>query len=309
MKLSASEVIKNLRSEMGLSQEQFAERTNISIRQLSRIENNQADIHVLELANIMNVFDKPMSALSSYILDSKDYQQYSIYLDAIKHRSFWRWEEFYEAMAKLEDGPKKNHPHLALLVAGVKAKQNHIKRNAQGAVRYCAEDLADSLEAISITIKDFDENKVADDMLTAHEVYEINNISSALADIGEYERAINIAQRLLSNKGIYNSGLYIRCQCVMLRIYIRAGMYNEAVVEGFKAISYAIKENHLIFVGSILGDLADCYKAMGEDASLYQVWALRAYHCIEFYGNERDIGIMRQSLNNYYHVAVDYMPD
>jgi len=53
MKLQASKIIKNLRNELGLSQEEFAEKINKSPRQLSRIENNKADIHILELVDIL----------------------------------------------------------------------------------------------------------------------------------------------------------------------------------------------------------------------------------------------------------------
>ena len=55
--IKAGKFIKELRTKKNLSQRKFAQLTNISYRQIQRIENSQSDITLNKLNNILGNFE------------------------------------------------------------------------------------------------------------------------------------------------------------------------------------------------------------------------------------------------------------
>ena len=321
MKLSASEIIKNLRSELGLSQEEFAERINKSTRQLSRIENDHADIHILdivsilELVDIMQRFGRPMSDLSSLALKSNGYHWYTVFRKALAHLAAYEWDDFDITMAELEADWKKDHPYIGVIKAFSHVRRREYKRRTGAVQTFNTEDLADLVAAISISIDGFDEKNVADYLLVGHEIYLLADMARALKDTGEYERAKSLCQRLLNNKSLtvrLKTGdfpMYWYVMGVSVDVSRATGVLNDVMVENLNLINTYIKANSLTNLGRHFWNLVNDYNNMGEDVSICRLWAMRAYSWAEFRGFKDHIDIIRQEMKEKYNIDTNYMPD
>ena len=277
MKLKASEIIKNLRNELKLSQEDFAELINKSTRQLSRIENDKADLHILDIVDIMIKCGKTTSDLSSLVLESKDYSLFRQFTNATRAYTNARdWERFDEAIAQLGERYGKDHPFIGLLKA--RAEQHaddHMEINKAVALY---------TDALPKSIEGFSEENVENYLLRGFDLFFIGEMAELMRLAGDTDKALQICQALLNNKSLKsqqknNGGTYYPYLTYQyLNACLAAGMYNEALTEATKLHSYLIQNNQLLYISHCLRIMAESYFALGEDASMYKLSSLRAYH-------------------------------
>ncbi|MCL2363755.1 MAG: helix-turn-helix domain-containing protein [Defluviitaleaceae bacterium] len=318
MKLQANEIIKNLRTEWGLSQEEFAEKIKKSARQLSRIENGQADVHILELVDIMQKYGRPgqTNDLSSLALKSNSYRWYAVFRKALYALMTYDWAGVDAAITELEAGWKKDYPYIAMIKAYAQIRQREYMRRAPGsAEQYDKEDIKDLTAAISITHPGFDERKAGSYPLVGHEFYLLSDMALAIKQQGELDRAKNLYDALLSNKGLIarasddNFQIDFYVQGGKMSIQRAMGNYNDVVVEGLNMINGFVKKDALINLGTRLSYLVYDYDSAGEDASILRLWALRAYSWAEFRGFANHIENMRVFLAEKCGSDVNWMPD
>ena len=277
MKLKASEIVKNLRNELNLSQEEFAELINKSTRQLSRIENDKADLHILDIVDIMIKCGKTTSDLSSLVLESNDYTLFRQFANATKAYTNARdWERFDEAITQLEERYGKDHPFIGLLKARFEQHaDDHMEINKAVALY---------TDAVPKSIEGFSEKNIENYLLRGYDLFFISEMTELMRLAGDTDKAIQIGQALLNNKSLksqlINSGSFTYPYIVYtyLNACLSAGMYNETLAEATKLHNYLIQNNQLLYISHCLRIMAECYYALGEDASMYKLSCLRAYH-------------------------------
>jgi len=310
MTITGGELVRSLRKKLNLSQEKFAEEVSISTRQLSRIETGQADISILDILDMMEVFNMPMADLKMLYLESQELYWYRILSDAYKYRQNRDAAAFYETFSILEGSPLWDSPYVQQIHAFVKLREAELLKTLElesfnDPSRFNKDDVQRWQDTISITIKDFDYEKVSEYLLTRDEVYTISGLCDALSCVGAHEKAISLAQSLINNKSVKarfamdsSDYLYAYAMFDLTHAYWMAGMYNEAFDMATKALRHCINENLLSSMCYINRQFAEASKMLGEEESLYMPYFMRAYHLAVLTQNTHEIITIRKKVKD-----------
>ena len=311
MKAVSGVLIKELRQELNLSQELFAEKVAISTRHLSRIENNKVDIDVFYFINIMNIFEKSMADFWLLFLDSNEYRRYEMYDHLLYSFSKENWADFNTTISELKEDSMLDSPHIKQILAYAEIIKAETSRGSS-LQDFNAYDLEKMYNAIKITIPDFEEENVSEYLLTQNEIYLIGDICDALAGLKQHKRAIKLAKALSKNKSIKarlseDKGDYGYIYAVgsLIACYESAKMYNEALDEAIKLHKYCVKENELTSIDVYLESIASSYKSLGEEESFYKSYLIRSYHWAVLRGYERNIAYIERAAKEKYHVSLE----
>ena len=327
MKTINGEVVKSLREALSLTQEEFAEEIAVSVRTLYRIENNKSHVDVFQYMDMLSIFEKPLEDFFLLFLDNKAYQVYKEFREYYnRYVRNYQFAEFLDNMAKLKDSAFINSPYIQQILAFAEnGKKTYLrKKNAEvhqeAHSHFNLEDLQELTEALSITMKHFDESKVADYLLTAFEVDLINNIIIALSNVKEHESAVSLAKELIGNKTLIATKLMnkydilsMSAQEVLGYSYYQAKMYHDALDVFLKCYRDRLKTNSLNFVVILLPVIAECYKHIGEEEFFYKSLMVRAYYCSILHGYDHFIDELKQSTREIFNAEledwIEYMPD
>jgi len=303
-------LVKNLRESLHLSQEEFAEKISVSVSTLHRIEKNETHLDVFHFMDIMHTFDKSVDDFFLLFLDSNQYLEYKKY---IGHETLFTHKRLdgLPKNIKLRDNSLVESPHAQLLVAYSKILDTVFYRESNPEV-FTAQDLDNLYKAINITINGFNEQMVAGYLLTAVEIYVICDISKALSDTKQHERATNLAKALLSNKTIkaraeIDSSDYanIYVYANLIRRYSAAEMHSEALSYALNLPTHCIKENRLHGMDTFLSLLAECYKSAGEDELHYKSHFIRGYYLTALKGMDYSISAYRKDAKEIFNVELE----
>ena len=102
MKTNSADIIKSMRKEMGLSQEEMAEQLFISVRQLARIESGEAGMDVWQFITTLELLGSPTEDFWLLYLDSGEYAGYRDYKRLKRQISNDDWSEVKNAIADIE---------------------------------------------------------------------------------------------------------------------------------------------------------------------------------------------------------------
>jgi len=279
------ELIKNLREELELSQEDFAEKISVSISTLYRMENNKSEIDVFQYMDILRMCDRNINDYFLLFWDSKEHQEYRQFMGNVTdYCNQQRFGEFVEIMKTLKDNDLINDPTVQQIIKYAEIRQTVSNRGDNE--WFNPQDLDEWYNAIAITKKDFDEEKVAGYLLNTCEVNVISALSMALSYAGQHEKAILLATNLVNNKSIkmrfqVNSSDYINnaTQMFFIAAYENAKMYSDALHFAQNLIARCISTKSFISIDTVLGRAATNYKRTGEDELLYKTYFIRAYCC------------------------------
>ena len=313
--ISSGEIIRNLRSELSLNQDDFAAKINRSTRWLSRVESNAADVHIIELVDIMAKFGKSMHDVSVFVLPNKERHLFEMYTNCIKCIRMYEWDEAVTIAAHLRENAVKPI-HTSFVDFHVAYSETHQKmhlRNPQFE-EYNAEDFADMHRAMSAILGDFNEEDVEDYLLTFYEAYLLCNMSYALFVMGEPERSIELAKKVVNNKSIqarknYNGVelLYLRVVHSLLDSYVDNGMYKDALAEAVKLQQDMIDANSLRNIPNCLNLISAAYAGLGEYEDIFKAYVIRAYHWAVLRGVQMNIDFFRNKCEQY-GFDINYMP-
>jgi len=283
MKTINGELVKNLREELNLSQEDFADKIAVSVRTLYRIENNKTNFDVFQYIDILRIFNKSVEDYFLLFWDSKEHQEYVQYRE--KRKSFIQNEygKFLDSMA--ETTGVMDDPYVQQVMAFAKIHKTVQDRGDN--IHFNPDDLDDWYNAIAITIKDFDEEKVAEYLLVIVETYIIAGIARVLSNTGHHERAIKLINALENNKTIKIKSKTLNIldreiayvQATSIKVYKAAGMHEEFLGQAQKLIRHRINTGNTMSIDAPLMDSAIAYKNMGEDEFMYKTYFIRAYYC------------------------------
>ena len=309
MKKISGKLIKKLRDELNLSQEQFAEKINISTRQLSRLENEQAKTDIFHFLEILKIFNQPPTTVQSLLFESQSMAEFENYKKLTGVFAINDWATFNELTLALEGNSLMKSPYIKQLLAYAEILQAEQARKTPTA-DFNKEDFEKLHQVMCMTINYFDEEKVADYLLTPHEVYLIGDMCTALLNAGEDQRAIRLAKALVKNRNTQpdssgNNYLYTYATTVLSECYYKTNRVSELLVEMTALYNYCIKEKIFNNISTILEAIANCYKLLGEEEAMYKPYLVRSYHWAKLRRNQRDVEGIKLYAKEKYDIILE----
>ena len=298
MKTNNADIVRSIRNEMGLSQDEMAAQLFISVRQLARIESGEAGIDVWQFITMMELLGAPSEDFWLLYLDSGEYAAYTEFRN-LKRRVFYDdpigSATIIEAMEKLVSF---QHPLV---------KQYALHWKAYINTTISLEDKMNALlDTMRISKPHFDESKVSEYRMTFNEFSIALCMAECMEAMGECDRAITMLQAIIGNhekartsemdKALIIPSLYF----VLSRILRTAGRIKEALSACDYAIEISRNYNNYRHIPQMLFCLADCYYKLGEEEHIYKTHIVRAYHSAYAIGrNEIATTIKEEALKNY----------
>jgi len=276
MKTNSAEIIKSMRKEMGLSQEEMAEQLFISVRQLARIESGEAGMDVWQFITTLELLGTPSEDFWLLYLDSAEYASYRDYKRLKRQLSKGDWSEAKDIIADIEKSPLVKQPIVKQFVLYVKTALD-MKEPSN-------ETMDDFLKAMRMSKPNFDESKISEYRMSYNEISIALDMAACLSVFKEYDRAIILVQSMLD--GRENSkvseedkaALFPSLFYALASLLRSAGKYKEALGACEKAVEACREYNNLKRIPEMLFCMADCYHKLGEEEHIYKTHLVRSYH-------------------------------
>lgn len=298
MKSNSADIVKSLRKEMGLSQDEMAEQLFISVRQMARIESGEAGIDVWQFITMMELLGVPSEDFWLLYLDSGEYTAYREY-KRLKRQVFYDGpSEGKLLIDAMENSLIFNHPLVKQFVSHWKT-YNDPNMSPSDKIAALYDDMR-------MSKRNFDEYKTSEYRMTYNELSIALCMAECMEAMGEYDRAIAMLQAMIENrekarvseedKATIITSLYF----VLSRILKSAGRYKEALKACDNAIEICRSYNNFRHIPQMLFCMADCYYKLGEEEHIYKTHIVRAYHAAYAIGrNELAVKIKQDALKNY----------
>jgi len=283
MRIKKGELIKKMRKDMGMSQEELAEILHMSPRHLSRIETGEKDIDFWQIMSLLEVLGMPTEDLWLLYLDLHEYEDYRKYKDLKRLLRDKKLKEAKDALAELEQGLLSKQPFIMQFIALAKIETDTAISNEQA-----VEEL---YQAIRKYKPNFDINKISEYRLNYNEIYIITSIANKLNAQGKVREAVAITQDLMTNRQNMNASdedIANTLPVLMFNLSTmlgRLGEYKESFKYCTRAYEISKEYNNLRIIPGILYNMASCYRLLGEEVQIYKTHLVRAYHCANAHGD------------------------
>ena len=302
MKTNSAEIIKAMRKEMGLSQEEMAEQLFISVRQLARIESGEAGMDVWQFITTLELLGAPTEDFWLLYLDSGEYASYRDYKRLKRQLSNGDWSEVKTIIADIEKNLLIKQPVVKQFVAHLNAVTGSTKLSIE---------MMDALHKAMIMSKPhFEEEKISEYRMTYNEISIALSMAQCLAALGEHDRAVAMVQSIINSresakvseedKAVLFPELYFS----LSRILWNIGKHKEALRTCENAIDISREYNNLRRVPEILFCIADCHYKLGEEEHIYKTHLVRAYHVAYGIGRNDFAAVIKKDALKYHNVIL-----
>ena len=273
---AGNELMKMVREKLKLNQAQMGEHLHMTQRTVSRIETGKRDLGVWEYFSLMQMAGMPTEDLSPLILESRELKDYNAYRELKKLLMDARFSEAKAILPKFERDLISEQPFILQFVAFAKI--------------YIDEEMPHELAidglygALSMSVKSFDENRLAEYRFTYNEICILTGIAMRLEFLGKLDCAITLYKALVNSRGNAlateedKAALYPALMFNLSTLLGKSGKYKEALSYCKDAHGISIKYNKLQLVPRILHNMASCYRLIGEEEQIYKTHFIRAYH-------------------------------
>ena len=302
MKINSAEIIKTMRKEMGLNQEELAEQLFISVRQLARIESGEARVDMWQLLSTLELLGNPTEDYWLLYLDSDEYSSYKDYKRLKRKLTSDDWSDVKSIIADIEKGPLIKQPVIQQFVSYMKTVDETCMKSDEA--------LGELLKAMHMSKPNFEEDKISEYRMTYNEMLIALGMAESLAVSGEHSRAIAMVQSMINSrenarvseedKAILLPSLYY----VLALVLKMAGKYKEALNACDNAVEICREYNNLRKIPEMLFCMADCYHKMGEEEHVYKTHLVRAYHVAYGIGRNKAAATIKADALKHYGVTI-----
>ena len=319
MKIEVGERIKTLRDEMQMSQEAFAEKISVSVRQLSRIENNQASIDMLHFIYIMQVCEKPLDDFWALHFGSKEYSQYKAYMDIRGFLAKTQFDSFDNDIDKLNNSSILLDVYAKQLIMRREVREIMLTASARGNPKevFLDEKLFDKLyAAINLTISNFNEKNVSEYLLTQMEINLLGDMSSVLMYIGENERATDLMRSMCDNRSVRmlienqeERGNYFEYVRQLIDSDMNVGQYRKSISNAIRLHEDVMEyeEQDISLFCAALEIITKSYKLSGADRSVYMPYLKSFYHWVALIRYPLYLEYVENEIKNFYEMDLEEM--
>ncbi|MCL2499255.1 MAG: helix-turn-helix domain-containing protein [Defluviitaleaceae bacterium] len=302
MKINSAEIIKTMRKEMGLSQEELAEQLFISVRQLARIECGEATMDIWQFISTLELMGHPTEDYWLLYLNSDEYGSYRDYKRLKRQLNNGDLTEIKEVVDAIEKGPLIKQPIIRQFITYVNAVIGKTEPSAQ---------IIDALlTAMRMSKPHFEEKMISEYRMTYNEMSITITMAECLSGMEEHDRCISMVQSMINSrenarvsdedKTILFPSLYF----ALSRMLKRAGKLKEALRACDIAVDICREYNNLKNIPDMLFHMADCYHKLGEEEHIYKTHLVRAYHAAYAMGKVKIAAIIKEDALKYFNVTV-----
>ena len=228
MKYKGGSIIKNLRSNMGISQEELAKRLHISQRELSRVESGKKELDWLEFILAFGALGHFSDNFWIMYLDYEEFTDYLQYQSIRKHFANNRLAEARDEFSKFRESQLAKHDFMRqfTMACGFILGAMDDDRRMQGLY-----------DALNISIFGFDVTKIESYGFNYNEIIIVNELALVHSRLGNAEIAIDMLQGIAV--GLESKRLRISHQekemifpaplVNLFRLLVQTNRYDEAV--------------------------------------------------------------------------------
>jgi len=283
MKQVNGSIVRDLRKKMGLTQEAFAEKVNVSVRNLFRIETNKAHVDMFQYINMLKIFDQPTDDLSLLFLESVEWDAYKKYItckECIKNNDKAGFEE---ALAQLKKCKIYEQPYIYQDIETTRIVAHYwVKGDDRRDDDYNA-----LIAVMKQTIKDFKEENITNYIFAPTEINILDALIISAVQMDNVDHAIELTSNILKNKYLpLITPMYINFVVKHASFYIHKGKYQEALQSFNNIMENFAMDLPFGNLYPFLIDYALVYKLMGAPSSTYEPLLLQGYYLAHLYFGE-----------------------
>ena len=291
--MSTGKALKKIRLKIGISQDELAEKLNTTTKEISHIESGDADMDGWQFVSALELLGQPTD--SFWFLDL-DYEEFEIAQKYDRLKILLSYEKFDEArdiLLELEKSKLSKRPFIKQFIAHVKIIINKDIPHEKA--------MDELFAAIRMSIPDFDENKIAEYDMNYNELYISTSIANILDKIGERDRSIALAEKLIENKENFCFRISEKDEAALLTLLMKnlstslrkKGKIQESLKISDEALRISRESQHYKYIPLLLHNVAHCQKALGEDEEIYKQNLTTAYYCSRSMDDDEDTTMIK----------------
>lgn len=283
MQLNSGEIIKKIRVDLKLSQEEMATRLFIEQKRISRIETGKVKVDIWQLMQMLELLGYPSEDFWLLYLDSEEYEGYRTY--RLLKRQLWErdFDKANVTMNNITQRPLAKQPFIAqfLELAKVMLEEKLSHKDA----------IEELFKAIKLSIPTFDVSKIHEYRLTYNEIYILIEMAGNYSKMEDKDSAICITQAIIESRENSRTSEEDRARLFPALMFNLSNYYGQSgrVKEALKACNQAIEicreYSNFNDVPAILLNTASCHYLLGEQHHIYKTHLLRAYHTAYAHGD------------------------
>jgi len=302
MKVNSGEIIKKMRREMGISQENLAEQLHVSPRHMTRIESGETDMDIWQFMSILELLGQPTEDFWLLYLDTKEYDDYRTYRQ-IKRFLFERnFSEIRDILPKFEEGILSKQFFIRQFIAYVKVKVDKEISPDQAIEKL--------YEVMHMSKPGFSEEKISEYRLTYNEIGTLIEFATRLFQMGERDRAIALKVSMIESRENLRASEEDKAKTLpalmsnLSTMLGKAGRYKECLKYCERAIEICREYNNFRLVPKILNNMASALKDLGEEEQIYKPHLVRAYHCAYAMGYTETARIIKKDAEEDFGIII-----
>ena len=294
---AGSEILKQTRKQLGLSQAEIGEHLHTDQRNISRIERGEKGLAPFEYFALMQMAGTPTEDLSPLFLQSKELKDFKMYKHLRRLLRDKCYSEIREILPEFEEGRASKQPFISQYIEFLKIAADEEIPHEQAIDRL--------YEVLAMSIKNFEKDNIAKYHFTYNEVSILIHIGMRLEFMDKKSCAIDLYKGLIENRGrILVSGedkakIFPALMFNVSTLLGKSERYEEALK--YCQDAHAICKEHESYrlIPQILYNTACCYRFMGEEKHLYQTYFRRAYHVAHAFGNSKVLDILIKEAKDF----------
>jgi len=302
MKANSAEIIKSMRKEMSLSQEEMAEKLFISVRQLARIEAGEAGMDIWQFITTLELLGRPTEDFWLLYLDSGEYASYRDYKRLKRQLGNDDWSEARKIIADFEGSPLLKQPVVNQYVTYIKTLIEITEPSAS---------VIDALAKVMHIFKpSFDESKIAEYRMSYNEIHIALSMAECYAALGKHDKSISMVQAMINSRENNQVSeedknvIFPSLHFTLCRVLLNAGKHKEALRACDDAVEVSREYNNLVRIPEMLFYMANCYHKLGEEEHIIKTHLVRAYHVAYSIGRNEIAARIKEKALEHFNVVV-----
>lgn len=291
------EYIKKQREKLGLTQEQVCEGICEQVT-LSRLENGRQTPSRTRVNALLQRLGLPEDRYYM-ILTKNELEIEALKKEIIACNALDRAEEGFSKVEQLEKLVNMEDNLERQFILRSKALLGYLDG------RYTKEEkLKMLIQAIGLTIPDFDLERIGTHLYTVDEMKIINQIAGVYSDIGQNKKAADIYYQLLKyvqkhqQETVISSGMLPMILGNYARTLDLCGYYKDAVDYAQRGIEACVRYGHYQMLYACLAIQAESYHFMEQDEKSAEAYH-EAYYLCKVIGRKESMLAIQEEAKNY----------
>ena len=303
MKVHSGELMKKLRAEAGLSQEEMAEKLFISVRQLRRYESGEGEINLWTFLQFCEILGMPTEEWWIFYFNTEEDKHYRMSKQIKRLVRDEDYKAAEELLAVFEKSPLSTALNVQQFIIETK-----VKINPSLPPQEAIETLT---KAIQMSNSKFDESKVAEYRLTYNEINILISLAGKYSKMGDLDRAIALTKAIIAGREASNTTeedrghVFPALMSNLSTMLGKAGRYEESLEVSEQGIKICRKYGRLNHISVLLYNTACSLQALGEEEHVYKVLLVRAYNFAFAIGDFKGGNIIKKDAENSFGILLD----